>query len=81
MCNLVLFGKLFFEFELDHSTTEAIKNIFCAKGGGAVVYSTVTRRFKKFCSGCKNLEDQVRSSGPKTADSIAVLQWVALGEY
>ena len=37
------------------------------------IHYTVTKWFKKFHSGCKNLDDQVRSGKPKTAGSDAVL--------
>ena len=36
---------------------EATKNICFVKDEGAVDHSTVTTLFKKFCSGCKNLDD------------------------
>ena len=52
---------------------EAIKNICCVKGKVAVDHSSVTRWFKKFCSGCKNLNEQARSSRLKTRDSEDVL--------
>ena len=39
---------------------EATKNICWVKGEEAVHDSTVTRWFKKFCSHCKNLDNQVR---------------------
>ena len=58
------------EFELSHNATEAMKNIFCVK-------SLVTWWLKKFRSGCKNLDDQARSSWLKTVDSEAVLQVIA----
>ena len=52
----------------------AIKNVCWAKGEGAVAPSTVNRWFKKFHSGCKNLDDQARSDRPKSEDSEVVLQ-------
>ena len=65
---------ILYEFELGHKAAEATKNIRCAKGEDAVDHSTVTRWFKKFRSGCKNLDDQARSGRPKTVDSEAVFQ-------
>ena len=44
------------------------------EGEGAIDLSMVTRWFKKFCLGCKNLEDQARLSKPKTMDYKAVFQ-------
>ena len=61
-----------YKFELGHNTTETTKNK-CAKGEGTVDHSTVTRRFKKFSSGCKNLDIQTRSGRPEIMDSKAVL--------
>ena len=49
------------------------KNICCAKGEGAVDHNTVTRWFKKFHSGCKNINDQISLGKPKTMDSKALL--------
>ena len=34
---------MLYEFEVDHSATEATKNIYCAKREGAVDISTVTK--------------------------------------
>ena len=56
------------KFKLGYNATEAI---FCAKDEGIIDQSTVTRWFKKFCLGCKNINDQVRSDRPKTVDSKA----------
>ena len=53
---------------------EAIKNFCYVKGEGAVNHSLVTKCLKKFCLGCKKLDDQARSSWPKAIDSKAVLQ-------
>ena len=63
---------MLYKFEQGHNDAEAIKNICRAKGEGAVDHNTVTRWFKKFCSGCKNLDDQAKSSRAKTVDSVAV---------
>ena len=43
-----------YKFNLDHNAADAIKNICCEKGEGAVDYSTVSRLLK-------NLNDQARS--------------------
>ena len=63
-----------YEFEMVQNTVEATKNICWAKDDGAVDYSVVTRWVKKFCTGCKNLNDQARSGRPKTTESEAMLQ-------
>ena len=65
---------LLYKFELNHNAKEAMKNISCMKGEGAVDKSTVKRWFKKFCLGCKNLDDQAKSSSPKTMDSEITVQ-------
>ena len=44
------------------------------KVNGTVNHWAVTRRFKKFSSGCNNHDNQARSSRPKSEDSEAVLQ-------
>ena len=42
---------------------------------GSVDHSTITRWFfKKFHSGCKNLDNEIRSGGPKTVDSKVMFQ-------
>ena len=48
---------MLYEFELDHKTAEATKNICCAKDedAGAVDHNTLTRTFMKFYPGCKNI--------------------------
>ena len=51
---------------------ETVKNICYVKGEGTVAYSTVTRRFKKFCSGCKKFDDQARSGRSRTMDSDTI---------
>ena len=53
---------------------EAIKNICCMKEEVSVDHITVTRWFKKFCSGCKNLDDQTRLGRLKTMNFKAVFQ-------
>ena len=56
---------------------KATKNI-CAKGESAVDHSTVGRLLKKLWLGCKNLHNQAKSGGPKSVDSKAVLQAIAV---
>ena len=41
---------MLYEFKLGYNSAEAIKNICCVKGEGAVDISAVTRWFKKSCS-------------------------------
>ena len=60
---------MLYEFKLGHNTVEATKNICYTKGEGTVDFDTVYRWFKKFCLGCKNFNDQVRSGRSKTVDS------------
>ena len=43
---------------MNSNTMEVTQNICCLKGEGAVCHTRVTRSFKKFCSGCKNLDNQ-----------------------
>ena len=57
-----------YEFKLDHNAAEATKNIFYVKGEGVVDDRTVIIWLKKFCLGCKNLDDQI-----KIMDSEVVL--------
>ena len=42
---------MLYKFKLSHNMVKVTKNICCAKGKDAVVYSTVIKWFKKFCSG------------------------------
>ena len=56
-------------FKVDPDAMEAIKNICCAKGEGAVDNIS----FKKFCPSFKNVDNQARSGRPKTIDSDSVL--------
>ena len=62
------------EFKLDYESAEASKNICWGEGEGAIDHNTVTRWFKKFLSGYKNLNDQTRSDKPKIMNSKAALQ-------
>ena len=59
---------------MGHNTAAGTKNISCMKGEDTADHSTVTKWFKKFCSGCKNLDDQSMSAKLKTMDSKAMLQ-------
>ena len=62
------------EFELGHNTVEATKNVRCMKGEGAVDLTPVKRQIKKFCSGCKNLDEKTRPGKGKTVDSEVMFQ-------
>ena len=55
---------------------EATKNICCAKGESAVNHSRVIRWFKKFCLGCKSLEEHATSGRLKNMDAEALCQAV-----
>ena len=59
-CNLIQ-ELMLYKLELGHNIMNVTKNICCAKDEDAVDKSTVTRWSKKFCSGCKNLDNQARS--------------------
>ena len=63
-----------YDFELGHNTVETTRNTCCAKGEGLVDHCTVTRWLKKFCLGCKNLDNQVRSGRSKTVYFKAMLK-------
>ena len=63
---------ILYEFELGHNTAKATQTICCVKG--AVDHNTVTIYWKKFRSGCKNLDDQARLDGPKSGNFAFVLQ-------
>ena len=60
---------MLFEFEMYCNAAVATKKICCVKGEGLVDYSTVTRWFKKFNSGCKNLNNQAKQGRSKAIDS------------
>ena len=64
---------MLYKFELGQNGMEEIKNICCTKGEGAVDYDTVSRWLKKYWMDCKNLDNQSRSSRPKTVNSKTVL--------
>ena len=65
---------MLYEFKLGHNITEASKSICCVKGENTVNYITVTRWFKNFCSGCKNLDNEAKLGRPESIDSEPVLQ-------
>ena len=65
---------MIYEFELGHNDMEATKNIHCAKGDGRVYQITVTRCYKKFTSGRKNIDEHERSVWPKRVDYEDILQ-------
>ena len=52
---------MFYQFEVGHNAMESTKEIRFIKDKGAVDLVIVTRWFKKFYSGCKNLENYARS--------------------
>ena len=60
---------MLYEFEPDYKAVEAIKNIYCPKREDAVDHSRVTRWFKKFHSGYKNINDQTRTDKSKTVNA------------
>ena len=69
-----------YEIKLGHNIVETTKNICCAKGEGAVDHSIVSRWFKKFCSDCKNLNNQTKSGTFKTMDSKTVHQAIGTNQ-
>ena len=72
-CSLIQ-ELMVYEIRRCHNAIETSKDIYCAKEEGTVDYSTKTKWFKKSHLGCKNLNDQAKSSRPKTMDSEAVSQ-------
>ena len=72
-CSLI-WELMLYEFELDPNAAEATKNICCAKDGGTVDNSRVTRWLKIVCLGCKNLNNQAKSGRPRSMDSETMLQ-------
>ena len=59
-------GTYALQVEQGHNAMEVTKNICCTKGEDVVDHCTVSRWFKKFYSGCKNLNNQTTSGTPKT---------------
>ena len=55
--------SMLYKLELSHNTTEATKNICYVKGKTQLM--TITKKFKKFHWGCKNLDDLARLGRPK----------------
>ena len=53
------------EFELEYKSMKATKTISCTKGDEAVKCAE-TQQFKKFCTCCKNINDQARSGRPRS---------------
>ena len=72
-CSLIQ-ELMLYKFKLSYDTVEATKNVCYAKDEGTVDPSTMTRWFKIFQLGCKNLNNQARWSRSKTMDSEAVPQ-------
>ena len=65
---------ILYEFKLGYNVIETTKNIY-TKLEGVVDYNTVTRLLKSILfTGCKDPDDQARSSKPKTMNYDAVLQ-------
>lgn len=60
---------LLYEFQLGHTTAEAIQNIVKAKGEDAIKKSAAYEWFKKFRNGDFNLEDEPRIGRPCSFDS------------
>ena len=61
-----------YDFVPDQKATKQPKTYY-TKDEGTVDRSTVIRRFKKFCSECKNLEDLAKSGRRKNVDSEVLL--------
>ena len=68
----LIWELMLYEIELGHKAAEA--SIYGTKSNGAIDHSTVTRWFKRFYSGCKDLNHQIRLSRPKSMDSVAMFQ-------
>ena len=85
-CNLI-WELLLYKFQVGYNAVEATKIICCTNCEVPVDHNTVTRWFKKFCSDCKNLENQTMLGQPKTIDlRLCSKRWreiqqVTLGEY
>ena len=61
-CNLIQ-DHMLYVFEQGHYAAETAKKICCAKGESAIDLSTLPRWLKKFCTGCKNIDDHARCRG------------------
>ena len=64
---------MLYKCELGHIAIEATKNICYVKSEGVLDQNAVTRWFKKFHLGCKNVKDQTKSDKPSNVDSEAEL--------
>ncbi|CAI9734926.1 Hypothetical predicted protein [Octopus vulgaris] len=80
MQSRLIWELMLHEFKLGHNAMEAIKNICCTKGEGAVDHSTVTRSFKEFHLGCKNLNEQASHLKHEISEpaeiSISIIKWI-----
>ena len=72
-CSLI-WELTFYGFKLVYKATEEPKNISWAKGEDKVKHSTEPRWFKKFCTCCKDLDNQARSGRFKILNAKAILQ-------
>ena len=82
---------MLYKFQLDYyAVVKASKDVFCEKGEVLVDHRTVTKGLKKFCLGCKILNDQAKAGRQailkmwilmSCSKSLWQIQWVALGEY
>ena len=73
-CSLIREVKLY-RCKLGHNTAKAIKDICCTKVERTVDHSTVTRLFKKFCSGYKKKKKRKKKSPIKKAQ-VGLRQWI-----
>uniref|UniRef100_A0A914CSA6 Mos1 transposase HTH domain-containing protein n=1 Tax=Acrobeloides nanus TaxID=290746 RepID=A0A914CSA6_9BILA len=65
-----------FEFELGHSTKEAMDNINRAKGNGTASKATAYLWYSKFRSNKMDIEDKKRFGRPREVDRVAVVNTV-----
>ena len=72
-CSLIQILMLY-KFKMGHNSAKATKSIYYAKDEGAFDHCIITKWFKKFHSGCKNLNDQAGSGRPKTMNSEITFQ-------
>ena len=68
----LIWELMLYEFKVGHNAMEATKKVCCIERKGPINHSTVTRWLKKFCLGCKNLDNQAVLGWPKAIDSKAV---------
>ena len=77
MCNIISFKNLWLTSSNRAITLQKQPKTFVVqKVRATFYYSTVTRWFKKFCLGCKNLDNQAWSDRPKSIDSKALLKTI-----